>query len=131
MAPPPGPSPDMQYLLSDLNTRIRDAEERNKITKERTLLVGKNLIDTKEEVGEELKEIRHQNQLIQAELQKLRKTTEALIMETGKFIKREEVLLLERMLKDFQPLEFVRMKDLEEELEKRTKKHIKTSKTKD
>jgi len=131
MAPPPNPAPDMQYLLSDLNTRIRDAEERNKITKERTLLIGKNLIDTKQEVSEELKEIRHQNQLIQAELQKLRKTTEALVMETGKHIKREEILLLERMLKDFQPLEFVRMKDLKEELEKRTKKHIKTSKTKD
>jgi hypothetical protein len=126
MAPPPNPAPDMQYLLSDLNTRIRDAEERNKITKERTLLIGKNLIDTKQEVSEELKEIRHQNQLIQAELVKLRKTTEALVMETGKYIKREEILLIERMLKDFQPLEFVRMKDLQEVLEqKTTKKHPK------
>jgi len=125
-AAPPGLSPDMQYLLSDLNTRIRDAEERNKITKERTLLIGKNLIDTKQEVGEELKEIRHQNQLIQAELVKLRKTTEALVMETGKYIKREEILLIERMLKDFQPLEFVRMKDLDEALEQKTqKKHSK------
>jgi hypothetical protein len=113
---------DMQFLLTDLNTRIRDAEERNRITRERTLLIGKNLIETKEEITKELKEIKQQNLETKKEIEKLKKTTQNLILETGKYIKREEIMLIERMLKDFQPLEFVRMKDLDNLLKERFKK---------
>lgn len=124
------PSPDMQYLLSDLNTRIRDAEERNKITKERTLLIGKNLIDSKEEISKELQELKQKSQIVESELNKIKKIANAIIQETGKYVKREEIILVERMLRDFQPLEFVRMKDIDEMLDKKLnlKKQIKTSK---
>jgi hypothetical protein len=121
MANAPAQGGDIQFLLSDLNTRIRDAEERNKITKERALLVGKNLIETKQETSDELKEIKLQNTSMQREIEKLQKISNSLIEETGKYIKREEMILLERMLKDFQPLEFVRMKDLEEAIEQKIK----------
>ena len=57
MAQAPPPQDNIQFLLSDLNTRIRDAEERNRITKERTMLLGKNLIDIKEELSKEIREI--------------------------------------------------------------------------
>lgn len=130
MAEPPAAIPDMQYLLSDLNTRIRDAEERNKITKERTLLLGKNLIDSKEAIGKELQELKRKSQTTEVELEKIKKITNALIQETGKYVKREEIILVERMLKDFQPLEFARMKDIDEMLDEKLKlkKQIKTSK---
>ena len=121
MANAPAQGGDIQFLLSDLNTRIRDAEERNKITKDRALLVGKNLIETKQETSDELKEIKLQNTSMQREIEKLQKISNSLIEETGKYIKREEMILLERMLKDFQPLEFVRMKDLEEAIEQKIK----------
>lgn len=128
MAANPAPAPDMQFLLSDLNTRIRDAEERNKITKERTLLLGKNLIDSKEEIGKELIILKQKSATTEIELEKIKKITNALIQETGKYVKREEIMLVERMLKDFQPLEFVRMKDIDEMLDEKLKlkKQIKT-----
>jgi predicted nucleic acid-binding Zn-ribbon protein len=113
---------NMQYLLSDLNTRIRDAEERNRITRERTLLIGKNLVDARDDIAKELKELKQKNNDLQTELEKLKKTTQGLVLETGKYIKREEIMLIERMLKDFQPLEFVRMKDLDNLLKERFKK---------
>lgn len=129
MAEPP--APNMQFLLSDLNTRIRDAEERNKITKERTLLIGKNLINTKEEITKELQELKQKTQNIETELEKIKRMTNSIIQETGKYVKREEIMLVERMLRDFQPLEFVRMKDLDEVINEKLKlkKQIKTSKS--
>ena len=122
MAPEAQPMNDMQYLLSDLNTRIRDAEERNRITKERTLLIGKNLVDSKVQIFEEIKEIKRNVAQTQRDIKQIKKTTENLIQETGKYIKRDEIMLIERMLKDFQPLEFVRMNDIDRILDEKKNK---------
>ena len=40
----------IQFLLSDFNTRLRDAEERNQLVRERILLLGKNLIESEQEI---------------------------------------------------------------------------------
>ena len=52
----------------------------------------------------------------------------SLLTEFNKFVKRDELVLVERMLKDFQPLEFMRKKDVEELINQKfsIKKEIKT-----
>ena len=57
-------------------------------------------------------------------MEKIKKTTNSLLTEFNKFVKREEIVVIERMLRDFQPLEFMRKKDVEELInkEKKTKK---------
>ena len=40
-------------ILSSISTRIRDLEERNKMLKERVLLLGKNMISIKESIEKE------------------------------------------------------------------------------
>lgn len=111
-----------QSYTNDVSTRIRDLEERNKIIKERTHIVSKNLIDFKEEVKQDLSVLKQKTTKMQQELDKLKSITNALINETGKYIKKEEIHRFERMLKDFQPLEFVRMKDLDNMIEEKLKK---------
>lgn len=103
-----------QFLLSDFNTRLRDVEERNRLIRERVLLLGKNLVSSKQDTDDLIDEIKKENKEIKAELEKLRKTSNNLSSEFGKFVKRDEIILIERMLKDFQPLEFIRRKDVEE-----------------
>jgi hypothetical protein len=106
-----------QFLLMDFNTRLRDIDEKNKLIRERVLLLGKNLITSKQEVEEELKEIKKENLEIKKDLEKIKKITGRLISEFNKFVERKELILIERMLKDFQPLEFMRKKDVEELIE--------------
>ena len=103
----------MQFLLSDFNTRLGDVDERNRLIRERVLLLGKNLISSKESTEEDIKEIKKENIEIKKDLEKLKKVSNSLLTEFNKFVKREEIILIERMLKDFQPLEFVREKDLD------------------
>lgn len=122
MAQPNEMAPDMQYLLSDLNTRIRDAEERNKVTKDKVFLFGKNLIDAKEELAEDINELKRENLELKAEIEKIKRMVDSLVEDSSRFVKKEEILLVERMLKDFQPLEFVRMSDLENIIDERMKK---------
>ena len=117
-----------QFLLSDFNTRLRDLDERNKLIRERVLLLGKNLISSRQEVEDDIREIKKDNQEIKKDLEKIKKVSNSLLTEFNKFVKREEMVLIERMLKDFQPLEFMRKKDVEELIEN-SKKQIKTTKT--
>jgi len=106
--------PQVQFLLSDFNTRLRDTEERSQLIRERILLLGKNLIESKSSTEEEIKELKKQTSEIKRNLEKLQRLSKNIVKETEKFVKRNEILVIERMLKDFQPLEFMRKKDVEE-----------------
>jgi len=106
------PTQQIQFLLADFNTRLRDSEERNKLLKDRALLLGKNLIAIKEEQGQEIQDLKTQTNKIQREVEAIKKLTKSILTETDKFVRRDEILVIERMLKDFQPLEFVREKDV-------------------
>ncbi|MDP2946812.1 MAG: hypothetical protein Q8N88_01745 [Nanoarchaeota archaeon] len=109
-------------FLTEINTRLRDADERNKLIRERVLLLGKNLLSSKQEIEDELKEIRQENKEIKKELEKIKKLSLLIANEMPKFTKKEEMYLLEKMLKDFQPLEFMRKKDVEELIEEKISK---------
>ena len=114
-----------QFLLSDFNTRLSDIDERGRLIRERVLLLGKNLISSKQETEDELKEIKKDNGEIKKDLEKLKNVSNSLLSEFNKFAKRQELILIERMLKDFQPLDFVRMKDLDEVLKEKLTKQKK------
>jgi len=118
----------VQFLLTDFNTRLRDIDERNRLIRERVLHLGKNLISSRQDTEDELKEIKKDNQQIKKDIEEIKKVSNKLITEFNKFVKREEIILIERMLKDFQPLEFMRKKDVEELIETKTKKQINTTK---
>ncbi len=126
--PPQEADSQIQFLLSDFNTRLRDISERNRLIRERVLLLGKNLISSRQSTEDDIKEIKKENLEINKTLDKLTKVSNSLLTEFNKFVKREEIILIERMLKDFQPLEFMRKKDVEE-LIKTQLKSIKTTET--
>ena len=54
----------IQVLMSDFNIRLRDIDERNRLIRERVLLLGKNLISSRQTLEEELGEIKGQNREI-------------------------------------------------------------------
>lgn len=108
------PNNQPQFVLADFNTKLRDIDERNHLIRERVLLLGKNLISSKQDIEEKLEEIKKDNQEIKKDLEKIKKVSNNLLTEFNKFVKREEMVIIERMLKDFQPLEFMRKKDVEE-----------------
>jgi len=104
----------LQYILSDLGTRMREMEERTSSLKERLQLINSNMIDSKEELEQRVLTIEKQNALMANDMKKISNAIQNLLAETNNFVRKDEIILVERMLKDFQPLEFVRRKDLEE-----------------
>lgn len=104
----------VNYLLSDFNTRLRDIEERNRVVKERVLLLGQNLISSRDDIDSQMEQLKKDSNQFKRDLDRIKSMVENILQETDKFAKRDELALIERMLKDFQPLEFMRMKDVEE-----------------
>jgi predicted nucleic acid-binding Zn-ribbon protein len=47
-----------QQYFSDVNTRVRDLEEKQRLLKDRTLLIGQNLVEDREEIFNELHELK-------------------------------------------------------------------------
>jgi len=127
MAEPQNSDAQIKFLLSDFNTRLKDSDVRNGLIRERVLLLGKNLIASRQESEAEIRELKQENAQIKQELEKLKRTSNSLLTEFNKFVKREELAMVERMLKDLQPLEFMRRSDVEQLLE--NKINIKTSKS--
>jgi len=125
----------MGLLMSDFNTRLRDTSERGRLIRERVLLLGKNFISSRENLEDKINEIKKENQEIKKDLEILKKASNNLLIDFNKFVKRDEMILIERMLKDFQPLEFLRKKDIENLIDEKlknssspTKKELKTTK---
>lgn len=121
-------SDQLQPLIADLNTRLQDLEGKNGALKDRTLLLGENLISNKEKLEEELLELKRQMKDLEKRLEDKEKILRNLVPETDKMIRRDEMILIEKMLKDFQPLEFMRKKDVEELIEQKLIKERNTTK---
>jgi len=105
-----------QLIISDLTSRIREIEEKTNSIKERLLLFGKNLIETKEELEEKSKTTDKELGKSLQGIKEISNNIKLIEEETSNFVRKDEIILVERMLKDFQPLEFVRTKDLEEKV---------------
>jgi len=87
-------------------------EEKQKMLRERILLIGQNLIETKEKTSSDILEIKKELEEIKRNMERLIAFLESASAEFSKFARKEDLELLTKQAKMFQPLEFVRKKDL-------------------
>ena len=114
---------------TNINTNLRDLEEKNRILKDRTLLIGENLIDIKEEILDEIKDIKNKNSELEGEISRIKSILEMLMEERSNFARKSHLDIIERQLESFQPLKLARIKDVEEMIDLKLKKQVnKTSK---
>lgn len=100
-------------ILGEANLRMSDLEEKQKILKNRLLLIGENLIEIKEDMNRQMSSMKKEIEMIKRDVGKLVSFLEMSSNELSKFAKKEDVEILARQAKMFQPMEFVRKKDLE------------------
>jgi len=99
--------------MGNLHTKVKDMEERYRILKDRTLLIGQNLIEMKENSDRKMLEIKRDIEILKNNMQRLIAFMETASEEFSKFARREDIDILYKQSKMFQPLDFVRKKDLE------------------
>ena len=101
-------------LLSEFGTRLNEVEEKQRLIKDRILLVGENLISTKEKIEKQDLENKGKINQIDFEIKTIKQLMRRIINEIQNFTRRSEVEILERQIKMFEPLEFARFKDIKQ-----------------
>ena len=84
--------------------KIRDLEEKQRILKDRLLLIGSNLIDFKEKSDQSILEIKKEIEIIKQNVERIKTYLETISNEFSKFAKKEDLEILYRQAKMFQPL---------------------------
>lgn len=97
----------------DPNVKLRDIEEKQRILKDRILLIGQNLIETKEKQEQKILDVKKDIEQIKQDMIRIKSFLETASGEFSKFAKKEDLEILTKQAKMFQPLEFVRKSDLE------------------
>ena len=107
----------MGQVLGEVNTKIRDLEEKQRILKDRLVLIGQNLIETREKNNQSILEIKKEIEIIKQNMERMASFLETASSEFSKFARKEDLEILSKQAKMFQPLEFVRKKDLKNKRE--------------
>ncbi len=90
---------------TDVNVRIRDLEEKQRILKDRLLLIGQNLIEIREKNKEVILEIKKDLEIIKQNMERLVSFLETASSEFSKFARKEDLEILSKQARMFQPLE--------------------------
>lgn len=89
---------------NEIRMRLRDLEEKQRILKDRTLLIGNNLIDLKENTQKDILETKQNIELMSRSLDRLKSFLETASSEFSKFARKEDLEILKKQAKMFQPL---------------------------
>lgn len=102
----------VRMLLAEFGTRLNEVEEKQRLVRDRALLIGQNLVDTKESYEKEIFEIKKQVNLANYEIKNLKQLSQRIIDELENLARKTELEILEKQMKIFQPIEFARIKDV-------------------
>ena len=97
----------------EVNIKVRDLEEKQRILKDRLLLIGQNLIEIKEKSNQNILEMKKDIEILKQNIERAISFLEMASGEFSKFARKEDLEILSKQAKMFQPLEFVRKRDLE------------------
>ncbi len=100
------PQEQQGYTQSPEAIKIRDLEEKQRVLKDRVLLIGQNLVDLKEKNQKEFTEIKKDIEDMKQNIERIKSFMESSSEEFSKFAKKEDLEILSKQAKMFQPLDF-------------------------
>ncbi len=100
-----------EQYAGETNSKLKDLEEKQRILKDRLLLIGQNLIETKEETNQKILEIKKDINIIKQNMERTISFLETASSEFSKFARKEDLEILSKQAKMFQPLKLINKKD--------------------
>ena len=113
---------EISALLAEFNTKIKDIEERHDMLKERLLLLSQSFLKTEERAGKELAILREEFKEMRLDLDRIKENVQQIIRDSSEFARRDELKILERYMKIWEPLKFVKEDDVKKMINEKLKK---------
>ena len=101
-------------LLAEFATRLNEVEEKQRLLRDRAILIGENLISLKEEQEKENHELTKKINDIDGKIKKMLQIQQQIMYDISNSARKTEVDILKRQWEMFQPLEFARLKEVKE-----------------
>jgi len=115
-------SEDMSALWADFGTKLRDIEERNSMIKDRLLLLSQSFLRQEERLSKEIAMMRDEMKEIRMDLDRSNENIQHIIRENSEFARRDELKVIEKYLKLWEPLKFIKEDDVKKMINDKLKK---------
>lgn len=112
-------------FLNDLNLKISTIEEKNKFLKERMLVLSNSFLKQEKRANQEILLIKEDIRELEEQIEKIKEAVQHLIRESEYFARKEELKVLERYMKIWEPLKFVKKEEVEEMINNKIKSRSK------
>lgn len=86
-------------FYSNFNLKTRDIEEKQNILRERLILIGKNLIEAREDTNKKILEIKRDLERMKQDMERVKMFIETISSEFSKFAKKDDLDILAKQLK--------------------------------
>lgn len=112
-------------LLSEFATRLNEVEEKQRLLRDRTMLIGENLISIKEDQENDNFAVNKKINELEYEIKTIKQTLQRIINELNTTARKTELGILQRQFEMFQPLQLARIKDVEKIIDNKLKQNKK------
>ena len=109
-------------LLAEFSTRLNDMEERQRLLKERVLMLSRTLLKQGEKSNKEMSLLKEDMKLIIENMDKIKDAIHHIINESSEFARKEELRVVEKYMKLWEPLNYARIEDVKDMINKAMKK---------
>ncbi|MBM3234641.1 hypothetical protein FJZ19_06130 [Candidatus Pacearchaeota archaeon] len=99
-------------LLSDFNTKLIDLEEKQRLLKDRVLLIGSSFVESREEIEKEMTELKIMVNEAKQDILKIKESLQRIAEELDNKARNSDIELLKKQARMFQPLELARLEDV-------------------
>ncbi len=86
------------YQTTDLSSKVRDLEEKIRLLKDRTLLIGQSLVEEREKNFKEIQEMKKSWIKITEDNRRLKELMERITEQLNNTIRKDELLILQKQL---------------------------------
>jgi len=113
---------DATSVLTEFSTRIRDLEDRHNMLKEKALLLGQSFLKQEEELRKDLAMMRDEMKEMRLDMDRAKEAITHIIQESENFARREELRSLDKYIKIWEPLKFVKAQEVQRMIDEALKK---------
>lgn len=96
MAQKEGDEDSSQQILPEINTHIRDLEEKQSILKDRVLLIGQSLVDERDKSFNEIQELKKEMIKIREDNKRMKEILERVAEQMSETARKSELTILQR-----------------------------------
>ena len=97
---------------SDLNNKLADIEEKHNLLRDRVLMADEGFLKNIDLIKKELSLLKDSIREVRRDIEGIKETSQSIIEDLNNFARKEELHVMERYMKLWEPLKFVKAEEV-------------------